>query len=246
MSDMAKAPRADTAFIQQAMLFDELINNSANNCRWPNDTHDRTVYSVESGQTVIRQGGKPDGLFEIISGTLKLSQVTEDGRQIIVGFPSSGESVGLTGGDEYRYAAETLTMTRLRPIRGKAFYEQSLMSRPAREKLLRWIDTQEKMLLDHIAVLSLQSPTSKLAAFLLKQMLQQSKGSAREEMIIDLPMTQRDIATYLAIAPETCSRTMKRFRDDGIVEPRGRSRERKLLKISNRERLNEAANGPFV
>ncbi|WP_197460152.1 Crp/Fnr family transcriptional regulator [Sphingorhabdus sp. M41] len=204
------------------------------------------MYNVAAGQTVIRQGGKPECLFEIISGTLKLSQVTEDGRQIIVGFPSSGETVGLTGGEENHYAAETLTMTRLRPVRWKTFYEQLLQSRPAREKLLRWFDAQNKMLQDHIAVLSLQSPMSKLAAFLLKQISQRSKNTGDDEVIIDLSMTQRDIATYLAIAPETCSRTMKKFRDDGIIEAMGRSGEGKLVKIRNQERLNEAANGPFL
>lgn len=246
MSDMAKKPRAGAVFLQQTMLFDELIEGSTSIFHWPNDVHDRTVYNVAAGQVVIRQGGKPECLFEIISGTLKLSQVTEDGRQIIVGFPSSGESVGLTGGKEYRYAAESLTMTRLRPVRWKVFYEHLLQSRPAREKLLGWFDAQEKMLEDHIAVLSLQSPMSKLAAFLLKQISQQTKGVGYDDVIIDLPMTQRDIATYLAIAPETCSRTMKKLREDEIIEARGRSGEGKLLKILNLERLNEVANGPFL
>lgn len=54
------------------------------------------------------------------------------------------------------------------------------------------------------------------------------------------------IATYLAIAPETCSRTMKKLREDEIIEARGRSGEGKLLKILNLERLNEVANGPFL
>jgi len=246
MSDMAKKPRAGAAFLQQTMLFDELIEGSASLCHWPHDVHDRTVHNVAAGQVVLRQGGKAECLFEIISGTLKLSQVTEDGRQIIVGFPSSGESVGLTGGKEYRYAAETLTMTRLRPVRWKAFYEQLSQNGSAREKLLAWSDAQEKMMQDHIAIHSLQSPLSKLAAFLLRQVSQQTKGAGHDDLIIDLPMTQRDIATYLAIAPETCSRTIKKLREDEIIESVSRSGEGKLLKILDRERLNEVANGPFI
>lgn len=246
MSDMVKKSRASAVFLQQKMHCDELIEDSTSIFHWPDDVHDQTVYNVAAGQVVVLQGGKPECLFEIISGTLKLSQVTEDGRQIIVGFPSSGESVGLTGTQEYRYAAETLTMTRLRPVRWNAYYEQLLQRRSSREILLCWFDAQEKMLQDHIAVLSLQSPMSKLAAFLLKQISQQTKGAEHDEVIIDLPMTQRDIATYLAIAPETCSRTMKKLRDDEIIEARGRSCEGKLLKILNQERLFEVATGPLL
>jgi CRP-like cAMP-binding protein len=137
-------------------------------------------------------------------------------------------------------------MTRLRPVNWNTLDEQMLQDRSAREKLLGWFDAQEKMVQDHIAILSLQSPLSRLATFLLKQVSQQTKDTRLDVIIIELPMTQRDIATYLAIAPETCSRMLKKLRDDEIVEARGRSGEGKLLKILDRERLNDVANGPSV
>tara|TARA_R110000824_G_scaffold19504_1_gene75397 strand:+ start:42830 stop:43570 length:741 start_codon:yes stop_codon:yes gene_type:complete len=246
MSDMGQKPSVGTAIPRQTMLVDELIESSTNFCHWPYDMHDRKAYNVAAGHVVLRQGAKPDCFFEITSGTLKLSQVTEDGRQIILGFATSGDFVGLTGGKEYRYAAETLTMTRLHPINCKVFYEQMLQNRSARETFLGWLDTQEKMVQDHIATLSLQSPLAKLAAFLLKQISQQTKSVGFDDAIIDLPMTQRDIATYLAIAPETCSRAMKKLRQGKIIEATGRSGEGKLLKILDFDQLNEVANGPFI
>jgi len=243
MSDMAEKPEAGDVFPEQMMLFEELVEVSTSLFRWPQDVHDTTVRNVAAGQLVIRQGGKAEVIFEIISGTLKLSQVTEDGRHIILGFPSAGEVIGLTGGKEYRYAAETLTITRLRPVLWKAFYEQLLQKNSAREKFLGWIDAQEQMVQDHIAILSLRSPLSKLATFLLTQISQQTKGTGHDGMIIDLPMTQKDIATYLAIAPETCSRTMKKLREDATIEGGGRNDKGQLLKILTRERLTKAANG---
>lgn len=223
------------------MLFDELIEGSSSLYPWPREANTWTVRDVPAGQAILRQGGRPECLFEIVSGTLKLSQVTEDGQQIILGFPSSGDLVGLTGGKEYRYAAETLTITRLRVIRWKAFYRQLLRDSSAREKLLGWIDAQEKMMHEHIAILALPSPLSRLAAFLIRQISQQKRGAAADCMTIDLPMTQRDIATYLEIAPETCSRTMKKLREDGIIAARDRSSAGQLLKILDRNRLNECA-----
>ena len=244
MSDMAGKPTSGTACSEQMMLFDSWVEGSSRLFPWPSEGHDWTDRDVAAGRTIFRQGGKPECLFEIVSGTLKLSQVTEDGRQIILGFPSTGDLVGLTGGKEYRYAAETLTPTRLRLIRWTAFYRQLLQERPAREKLLRWLDSQEEMTHEHIAMLGLPSPLSKLATFLLRQIYRQRRGPGLENVIIDLPMTQRDIATYLEIAPETCSRTMKKLRGDGIIAARDRFANRQLLEILDWKRLNDFTNTP--
>jgi len=246
MTDRAKKPRSGTACSGQLMLFDKWVDGSSGLFPWPSDGHNWTVRDVPAGRGIFRQGGKPECLFEIISGMLKLSQVTEDGRQIILGFPSSGELVGLTGGKEYRYAAETLTPTRLRLIRWKAFYRQSLQDRAARERLLGWIDAQEEMMHEHVAVLALQSPLAKLATFLLRQVSRQKRGSVSDNVLVELPMTQRDIATYLEIAPETCSRTMKKLREERIIAAKSRSGNRQLLEILDRKRLNEFANTPSL
>ena len=244
MSVMAKKPKSGTACSGQMMLFDKWTEGSSGLFQWPRDSRDWTVRDVAAGQAIFRQGGKPECLFEIVSGMLKLSQVTEDGRQIILGFPTSGKLVGLTGGKEYRYAAETLTPTRLRLIRWTVFYRQLLQDRSARDKLLGWIDAQEEMTHEHIAMLALQSPLSKLTTFLLGQISQQKKGPGTESVTIDLPMTQRDIANYLEIAPETCSRMMKKLRDDGIIAARDRSGSGQILKVPDRKRLNDYANSP--
>lgn len=241
MSDMAKETKSGTGGCGQMMLFEKWTEGSSGRLPWPRDARSWAVRDVGARQVIFRQGGKPECLFEIINGMLKLSQVTEDGRQIILGFPTAGQLVGLTGGKEYRYAAETVTPTRLRLLRWTVFYRQLLQERPAREKLLRWIDAQEEMTHDHIAMLALQSPLSKLATFLLSYISQQKKSTGSESATVNLPMTQRDIANYLQIAPETCSRMMKKLRDDGIIAARDRSGDGQLLKILDRKRLSDFA-----
>ncbi len=207
--------------------------------------------NIAANQMLFRQGDPSKYLFEIVSGTLKLSQVAESGQQTIIGFPSSGEIVGLSGAGEYRYDAKTLTAVRLRPARLKILNRQLLQMRLAPEKLMDWINVHERLAEEHIAVLSLQSPLSKLATLLLNQLARQMKANQikigrNAGKNIDLPMTQQDIATYLAIAPETCSRTMKKLRADGILETIGRSGEGQLLKILNLQRLRAIANEPFL
>lgn len=243
MSDMAKKPQSGHIPSGQMTLFEELIDEAGGVFHWPDHRYDRTIRNVAAGQVIVRQGGAPDRVFEIISGTLKLSQVTEDGRQIILGFPAAGEAVGLTAGPEYRYAAETLTIARLRPVLRKAMYRQISGDRQARAQWLGWIDAREQMVQDHLAILSLNGPLPRLATFLLAQNTRQMKRAGRDDGVIDLPMTQRDIASYLAIAPETCSRTMKKLRTDAVIEAGVRNGDGRRIKILNRERLARAAIG---
>jgi len=245
MSEMAKKPKTGAVFRGQKGIIDVRSEESSSLLQWTSDPDKWTIRDVAAGQAIFRQGGQPKCLFEIVSGTVKLSQVTEDGRQIILGFPSSGELVGLTGGKEYRFAAETMTSSRLRLVRWTAFCRQLLQDRAAREKLLGWLDMQEKRTLDHIALLTLQSPLSKVATFLLGRISQHKRGSANH-VAVDLPMTQRDIANYLEITAETCSRTMRRLREDAVIAAPNRSGDRKSLNILDRKRLEDLVNASIL
>jgi len=49
-----------------------------------------------------------------------------------------------------------------------------------------------------------------------------------------LPMSRQDIASYLALAPETISRLFARLRDDGLIEV-----ERKRLRILDYRALSQ-------
>lgn len=95
---------------------------------------------------------------------------------------------------------------------------------------------------EHISLLTIAHINSRVAAFLMGIARKQS-SSTGNSALLHLPMTQRDIATYLAIAPETYSRTLRKFRDAQILQPQISGNIRGALAIADIARLQEIACG---
>ncbi len=230
--------------MEQIPLFENLQDSRGKLLPWSRDQKDRRQRSVTAGEVLFHQGSKPEHIYEVVTGTLKLSRVTENGRHIVLGFPSSGAIIGLTGSKEYQYTAETLTPAKLLSTRHLLFQKNILQNLGNGKKLLQWIDRQEDIALDHISVLAMHHPVSRIAAFLMNIASQQ--GGNQDPIEIQLAMTQRDIAAYLAIAPETYSRIMKKLREGAIVRAKGQGRNGNLVEIADMARLALIAEGGTI
>lgn len=230
--------------MEQMPLFEELRDSPSRLFQWPDDQKNRRQRIFTAGKILFHQGSKPDQIYEVVTGTLKLSRVTENGGHIILGFPTSGAIIGLGNLKEYQYTAETLTPTKLLSTRHLIFQKNILQNMSNGKKLLQWIDMQEDIALSHISVLAMHHPVSRVAAFLLKIVKQQDAN--KDPIEIQLPMTQRDIAGYLAIAPETYSRIIKRLRENGILRSKGHGRNRNWIVILDMARLAQIADGETI
>jgi CRP/FNR family transcriptional regulator, anaerobic regulatory protein len=227
--------------MEQMPLFEELRDSPSKLFQWPDDQKNRRQRIFTAGKILFHQGSKPDQIYEVVTGTLKLSRVTENGGHIILGFPTSGAIIGLGNLKEYQYTAETLTPAKLLSTRHLVFQKDVLQNMSSGKKLMQWIDWQEDIALSHISVLAMHHPVSRIAAFLLKFVQQQ--GAHGDPVEIQLPMTQRDIAGYLAIAPETYSRIMKKLRENGILRSKGHGRNGNQIEIMDMGRLARFADG---
>ncbi|MEH6758657.1 MAG: Crp/Fnr family transcriptional regulator [Parasphingorhabdus sp.] len=228
--------------MEQIPLFDELREPPDPLYVWHQRHVHQKILNLSSGQTVFHEGNISEYIFEVQSGTLKISKVTEDGRQLILGFPSIGDVIGLAGVSKYLHTAETVSAAKLRPISRRAIYRKLAENNALNLKLLDRLADQEMASQAHIALLTIAHTTSRIAAFVLNSVRKQSSDD-RPSAFVHLPMTQRDIATYLAVAPETYSRTLRKFREAGILKSQNARRGRCGLEISNMARLQKIADG---
>jgi CRP/FNR family transcriptional regulator len=196
------------------------------------------VTEVPGGITFIAEAGAAHSFFNITRGTAKLFKLLPDGRRQITGFAGVGHFLGLAVSDTYAFSAEAIDTVRFCRF-PRARLRALLDSFPAMEKRLlevasnELVAAQEQMLL-----LGRKTARERLASFLVMQS-RQGMPCHHPRTRFALPMTRSDIADYLGLTIETVSRTLTRFRAEGLIEIPGQSE----LVILHRRALEVLAGG---
>jgi CRP/FNR family transcriptional regulator len=177
--------------------------------------------TVAAGRSFITEGDPAEHFFNVTAGNAKLFKLLPDGRRQITGFAGMGDFLGLAVSATYAFGAEALEPMKVcRFSRGKL--RALLDDFPAMEKRLlevasnELVAAQEQMLL-----LGRKNARERLASFLIARAAMPSNCLAREPqmaVVIRLPMTRSDIADYLGLTIETVSRTLTRFKSEGLID----------------------------
>ncbi|RMF14968.1 MAG: Crp/Fnr family transcriptional regulator [Alphaproteobacteria bacterium] len=176
-----------------------------------------TRFSLARGKTLILEGDPADNVYNIIEGDVVLSRIASDGRRQILGFLSKGDFIGLTLSEEYSFSAEALTEARLCRFDRRSLEE--LVERfPGVDRQIRRMGAATiDHLLDLVFALGRKTAEERVASFLHHQAHKQGccLDPTKE---LRLAMTRADIADYLGLTLETVSRTISRFKRDGLIE----------------------------
>jgi CRP/FNR family transcriptional regulator, anaerobic regulatory protein len=196
------------------------------------------VTEVAAGTTFIEEAEPAHSFFNVTRGTAKLFKLLPDGRRQITGFASVGHFLGLAVSDTYAFSAEAIEPVRFCRF-PRARLRLLLDDFPAMEKRLlevaanELVAAQEQMLL-----LGRKTARERIASFLAMQSCQ-GVSCRQPRMRFPLPMTRSDIADYLGLTIETVSRTLTRFRSEGLIEIPCQSE----VVILNRRKLESLAGG---
>ncbi len=194
------------------------------------------IHRVAPGTILFSEGDEADGVYEVVSGTLRLYKVLIDGRRQIIGFVSGGQLLGLAPQRHYLCTAEAVTPLTVRRYQRPAF-ERRIDEEPGlARRLLTAVSNELRMAQDQMLLLGRKSATEKVASFLLSR-------AAREdgdyEDHVELAMGRGDIADYLGLTVETVSRTFTKLKNDGLIAlPTPAS-----VEILDVEQLEELASG---
>jgi CRP/FNR family nitrogen fixation transcriptional regulator len=162
-----------------------------------------TFYPVDS--TIYAQGDATGALYLVEFGTVRVLQVTADGRRQITSFCRPGDIFGLEPGAEHEFSAESVDgagVRVLRPTNETAFARRLLAL-----ALRRFARMQA-----HLVLLGRLSANERMAAFLTN--LHEQQG---EEGVVNLPMQRNDIADYLGLTFETVSRVLRVLKERRII-----------------------------
>src|SRR5690606_4301378 len=186
------------------------------------------------GDHLFRVGDPFEAIAAVRAGTVKTYIIDPNGREHVLGFHFPGEVIGLDGidGDTYPANAVALDTTMLCRF---SFPKISILAARLpglQQQLFRLLSRD----IGRAALLSGDwTADERLAAFLVMMSRRLSdRGFSADRF--QLTMSRTDIANYLRLAPETVSRVLKRFQDEGLLRV-----DRRELEITDQVRLGALA-----
>ena len=192
------------------------------------------VGPLHAGDHVFREGDPFDAIAAVRAGTVKTYVIDRDGREHVLGFHLPGEVIGLNAIDEAHYPCNAVALDTVMLCRFSFPKISVLATRlPGLQQHLFRLLSRD---IGNAALLAGDwSADQRMAAFLvgLSRRLA-ARGFSADRF--QLTMARTDIANYLRLAPETVSRVLKRFQDDGLLKV-----ERRELELVGREQLEALA-----
>lgn len=176
-----------------------------------------SLKSLEKGEMLFREGDKAEGFYVLQSGAISVFKLTPDGREQIICVFRPPES----------FAEVTLATVEAYPANGVAL-ESSKVILVQRAGFRDLICRKPELSLHMLASMSIHLKH-------LVQTLQDYKGRQIEGRLADwmmrhapagaasfeLPVTKKNLAGQLGVTSETLSRTLARFRDEGLIRVEG-------------------------
>lgn len=195
--------------------------------------------TFKKGEMVFRAGEPSEHLYILHKGQVKIYRLSESGKEQLIRIMEPGDFMGelaLFTNESLTSYAEAMKDTEICAIH-KTEMKEMLLSNPSIslkiiEEFSRRLNESEK----NIESLSSQDSEKRLASYLLELSAGNEEGGTNHDPIqITLPMSKKDLASYMGMTRETLSRRLSSFQDQGLISMSG---QRKIT-ILNVDALNE-------
>lgn len=168
---------------------------------------------------IITEGDPPDWLYVVLEGKVKITRISEEGKEIILEIIPPGDLFGAVAVIKgFPYPANAVAM------------EDSEVLRVSRWDLMTILDSYPSVMYclvqimgdrikgthDTLKSIALEKVGTRIASLLLKLSEQTGRPSG-DGTVIDLKLTKQDIAEMVGTTVETAIRTMSRFKRQGLV-----------------------------
>ena len=175
----------------------------------------------ERGDTILREEEDLRHLYTVLEGVLIRYRSLEDGRRQIVNFMFPGDLVGLQGAfdEPSSHSVEALIPARLCVFKREEF-THLVKHNPKLGYDVTWLAAKEETALEgHIVSLGQRSAKERvvfLAVWLLDRAI--ATGLAHDGNILDIPVTQSQIADMLGLSLVHTNRTIRALDREELVQ----------------------------
>lgn len=197
---------------------------------------------IKKNHSLYHQGNKFSGPYCISEGKIKLTSVTDDGRENIREIATNGDILGIKQiiqTSDHHQTATPIENTHVCSIDGYFFQKLTTQNQTFTKMIL-------KKLCDEInhhennEIEIMYSKVKNRIALLLTRLQFEFGIKNKDSIILNLELSRTEMASMLGIAGETLIRFLTEFKDNGIIEQKG-----KMIVILNLRKLEEIANERF-
>jgi len=182
-----------------------------------------TEISVRRGQTVFQTGDEGSYMVAVLSGRIRISATSPEGREVTLNMIDAGEVFGelaLLDGKPRSADATALEDSKLMTVERRHFLPYLTSNNVLTLRVIdvlceRLRDTSET--LGNFAMLDLPG---RLARKLLK-LAEEYGNSTNGRILLDIRLSHTDLGRFVGCSRETVNKQMRAWEDEGIVAREG-------------------------
>ena len=195
--------------------------------------------AIPRGSHLFAAGDAADFLYALKSGVVKLSRFDTTGNEVIHAFYLPGDVLGMEALESPVYPFDAIALDNCTFCRiQRDDFEILAQKIPSLNRQILSMMAQELRLeREHFDQLLNKTAEERIAAFVLS-ISNRFHARGLDATSFRLPILHREVATYLGLTPETFSRVLKRFQDQGMLSWR-----RKQIDILDGAALQVLADG---
>jgi DNA-binding response OmpR family regulator len=195
---------------------------------------DRNVIRIKKKKQVYNEGERVKGIWLILSGKIKTTKLTEDGRELLTGIFDTEDFIAtnaLFSEGIYLDSAIALEDSQLVLFPNSQFEEFINLYPDVAEKFIKILSNQIREKEEHLMQLAYSSVRKRIAEGLLRFYRQRAN---KDNSVI---VSRNDLAAMTGTAQETVSRTLTDFCDEGLIE-----KQASVILVINEQKLENLKN----
>ena len=169
--------------------------------------------TLKAGQSLFRRGGRTQGLYEVVSGKVRLARVDRSGREAVLHSASAGETIAEASLFSPTYhcdaIATTTAVVRLYPK--AAMLAEFRRTPKVAEAFMAMLARQVMNLRTSVEQRNIHSARERIRHYLAVNVGPDGRS-------VRLPGTLKDLAASLGLTHEALYRTLAEMQKDGEVE----------------------------
>lgn len=171
--------------------------------------------AYKKGETIYRAGDQSDSLYIVSKGKIRIYRLSESGKDQLVRILTPGDFTGelaLFNEATHESYAEAMVETKVCLIKRSDLHEMLLKYPSISLKILSEFSTRLEQSEKQTTRFATEKVETRLALFLAECL-----DSDTETKEFVLPMSKKDLASYLGTTPETISRKLSELEIQGYI-----------------------------